>query len=795
MEDMDIDQVVEIPDTPPDRIAAQHNNGRKIAGKQTGASIAVHSSNSALLDGGHFNRLSSRDRLGTESGNHRKPHLLSQKDVINVDEKECRNNSRENFPVESSCASRNGPLFRKMAMERNSAYETKHPFGDQRKDKGKDLFAKFPPKSSSFQVNDGFLDLSEHNTSWRMIDMAPDGASKAIQSGEIRQGQIATRGGGSLHAAPDRPKTCDDSRKGKGKLDVNGCKDAASAANHGKGINVSGSSQCKTEKQVAHHFVTTPRVSGQKRLVRNGCISPHNIAARAKRGTELPFISKDVEVTRGNNVDFNGQCQMDISEIVSDVNNCGRVKGKGVATYPCKMMEHDVNISRRPSRVLAINNEEPNRTSDVSRNANRCSQGWRNTHSHSKKIDPSSDAAGHVLGPHNDFSCSVNQQHANRGEERDNRNGHTSSDLLNSPEDLSTTQTASSILSEFERRFESHNSVNIKKRQKQVGMTSRNDGERSSAVSDDSDIVFLGSCGESSHSNSFRLQSYQNEGVMDPVFDIDEFSPEMRCNMSEDIGNIGIDNLEVKARQLEADEILARELQEQFYHEVPAYGSFEIDENIAWALQQEESAIPDVSYPNQRVSFPRSSTSRLHRQPHSRSFQNLSNRRGAQTRISSSRTARLRSRILGRSPTGLPRERNFQFPPNMDLDMRLDILEALEAAFDDASDGRTTRNGRGHGLGHSHFDQDFNDGNYELFLALDENNHQHTGASANQINNLPQSIVQSENIEEACAICLETPTIGETVRHLPCLHKFHKDCIDPWLSRKTSCPVCKLSIT
>lgn len=98
-----------------------------------------------------------------------------------------------------------------------------------------------------------------------------------------------------------------------------------------------------------------------------------------------------------------------------------------------------------------------------------------------------------------------------------------------------------------------------------------------------------------------------------------------------------------------------------------------------------------------------------------------------------------------------------------------------------------------------------------MLLALDDNNDQHGGASTHLINGLPEStvqvifmilsvkkwhylqiifhclrfvlvlnysvelFVQNANFEEACAICLETPIIGDTIRHLPCLHKFHKD--------------------
>lgn len=98
-----------------------------------------------------------------------------------------------------------------------------------------------------------------------------------------------------------------------------------------------------------------------------------------------------------------------------------------------------------------------------------------------------------------------------------------------------------------------------------------------------------------------------------------------------------------------------------------------------------------------------------------------------------------------------------------------------------------------------------------MLLALDNDNHQHVGASSYQIANLPLSVMQvchsynhtkrfeyatltlhafyffakyyifprlqSESSEEACAVCLENPTVGDTMRHLPCLHKFHKDVV------------------
>eukprot|EP00916_Digyalum_oweni_P017755 GHVL01029266.1.p1 GENE.GHVL01029266.1~~GHVL01029266.1.p1 ORF type:complete len:256 (+),score=35.38 GHVL01029266.1:47-769(+) len=69
-----------------------------------------------------------------------------------------------------------------------------------------------------------------------------------------------------------------------------------------------------------------------------------------------------------------------------------------------------------------------------------------------------------------------------------------------------------------------------------------------------------------------------------------------------------------------------------------------------------------------------------------------------------------------------------------------------------------------------------------------------TGYNRNIDNNEIQDINSETTIYE-CAICTEEFQIGETVRELPCEHRFHPYCIDPWATKKNnSCPLCRTPV-
>ncbi|XP_012070821.1 NEP1-interacting protein 1 isoform X2 [Jatropha curcas] len=71
------------------------------------------------------------------------------------------------------------------------------------------------------------------------------------------------------------------------------------------------------------------------------------------------------------------------------------------------------------------------------------------------------------------------------------------------------------------------------------------------------------------------------------------------------------------------------------------------------------------------------------------------------------------------------------------------------------------------------------------------------GLSKNCIQKLPQLKFQiSDNLDHCheicCSICLQDFKDGDSMRKLPfCGHFFHLDCLDKWLIRNGSCPMCR----
>mmetsp|Transcript_23663 Transcript_23663/g.65814 ORF Transcript_23663/g.65814 Transcript_23663/m.65814 type:complete len:281 (+) Transcript_23663:114-956(+) len=57
----------------------------------------------------------------------------------------------------------------------------------------------------------------------------------------------------------------------------------------------------------------------------------------------------------------------------------------------------------------------------------------------------------------------------------------------------------------------------------------------------------------------------------------------------------------------------------------------------------------------------------------------------------------------------------------------------------------------------------------------------------------PQSSLSAEHRQ--CMVCLENFQGGDEVRILPCLHRYHSGCVDPWLTSRGSCPLCKTQVS
>ncbi|CAH1422370.1 unnamed protein product [Lactuca virosa] len=68
-------------------------------------------------------------------------------------------------------------------------------------------------------------------------------------------------------------------------------------------------------------------------------------------------------------------------------------------------------------------------------------------------------------------------------------------------------------------------------------------------------------------------------------------------------------------------------------------------------------------------------------------------------------------------------------------------------------------------------------------------------ASKKAVENLSTVVISEEDIEKnnttLCAVCKDEISVGEMAKLLPCNHRYHGDCIVPWLEIRNTCPVCR----
>lgn len=84
-----------------------------------------------------------------------------------------------------------------------------------------------------------------------------------------------------------------------------------------------------------------------------------------------------------------------------------------------------------------------------------------------------------------------------------------------------------------------------------------------------------------------------------------------------------------------------------------------------------------------------------------------------------------------------------------------------------------------------------------MALMAEEGQQRSNAAGAADIAALPtHTLAHTEALgnQTCCPVCIDDFKDGDDLKTLPCLHIYHNHCIDSWLERDNSCPVCKTPI-
>ena len=84
----------------------------------------------------------------------------------------------------------------------------------------------------------------------------------------------------------------------------------------------------------------------------------------------------------------------------------------------------------------------------------------------------------------------------------------------------------------------------------------------------------------------------------------------------------------------------------------------------------------------------------------------------------------------------------------------------------------------------------------------EENDEDELGDYFKSCREINEKVSKSEKIKvndpilnEECLICMDKYKLGELKRKIPkCSHCFHKKCVDKWLKKKASCPICRCNL-
>ena len=90
-----------------------------------------------------------------------------------------------------------------------------------------------------------------------------------------------------------------------------------------------------------------------------------------------------------------------------------------------------------------------------------------------------------------------------------------------------------------------------------------------------------------------------------------------------------------------------------------------------------------------------------------------------------------------------------------------------------------------------------NDNYSSINAAISERDHTST-SNPHFLHDRKDDVIENQEMgiddNHQCSICLSQYHDGDILRMLPCFHKYHRSCVDPWLKKKTNCPLCNTDL-